>query len=544
MKRHPHTYFTLHCILSLLVLLASCSHEENPTNLPPVVHVEEATNITRTSADLSGQIEQNRQNSVNRIQFRYGTGSDMQQYISITPGQEISTHLTGLQPGTLYYYCLEAGNKYSMIQSEVMTFETQPNTPPTISPVSMLNQGPVSITLEYEILNNGGEDILSTGFYYRKQGDANEQKIELNPQGNRLKGRIYGLQMDADYHIQAYAANSIGETRSEAYLFHTEEAVVLTQAGTLSEAISQEEKYLFANLNMVGPLNGTDIRYLRDMMGIDINGDQTPGILENINLNDASIVSGGISYDGNRYTTDNTISQGMFSNCKKLKKLTVPANTEIIEENAFENCSGLTQLHISPAARQISPSEGCTSLTEITVPAGNPCFTYSDGVLYNKDITSVYWFPENKTTQEFQLPASVTTIEAYAFRHCRAATILLSPATTSIGRAAFTASSIQTITIPDKVEIIPEGCFQQCSQLTSVTLGSNVNYISAYCFDQCLSLKHLYIKATEFPPVCVAETFSGAKHLFETCTLHVPANHKGIYSTHKTWGKFKHIVEE
>ena len=185
MKKHPHTYFTLHCILSLLVLLASCSHEENPTNLPPVVHVEEATNITRTSADLSGQIEQNRQNSVNRIQFRYGTGSDMQQYISITPGQEISTHLTGLQPGTLYYYCLEAGNKYSMIQSEVMTFETQPNPPPTISPVSMLNQGPVSITLEYEILNNGGEDILSTGFYYHKQGDANEQKIELNPQGNR-----------------------------------------------------------------------------------------------------------------------------------------------------------------------------------------------------------------------------------------------------------------------------------------------------------------------------------------------------------------------
>lgn len=544
MKTYLNTYICLFHILTVLTVISSCSHEENPMSLPPTVHIEEATDITRTSASISGQITVNGQGSVNRAQFRYGTTSDMAKHISITPEQKVTAILTDLQPGTTYYYCLEAGNKYNMIQSEVMTFETQPNTPPTISQMTMLNQGPVSITLEYEIVNNGGEEILSTGFYYQRQGETSEQQIQLTYNGaNRLRGRIYGLQINTDYYIQAYAANSIGETRSETYRFRTGEAVILTEAGTLNEAISTDEKYQFTSLSIAGPLNGTDIRYLRDMMGTDINGENTPGILANINLNDASIVAGGTSYDGSRYTDNDIISQGMFANCQKLELLTLPANATTIEENAFENCTNLTQLQISPAARQIEPSEGCVSLSSITVPAENTNFANSEGVLYNKDITTLIWFPENKTSQEFKLPSTVTTIGAYAFRHCRATSVILSPSTVQIGRSAFTNSRIQTIILPDKVEIIPDGCFQYCSQLTSVTLGTGVNYLSGYCFDQCPALKHLYVKATEFPPVCTEETFCGAEQLFEECTLHVPANHKSIYANHKIWGKFKHIEE-
>lgn len=544
MKRYIYIY-RLCCLLTTLLFITACSREENPISLPPSVQAEEATDITRTSARISGHIEQNGEGSVTRAQFRYGTTLAMTEQISITPGREVTVLLTDLQPGTTYHYCLEAGNKYNMIQSEVLTFTTQPNTPPSLGHVTMLNQGPVSITLSYEILNDGGEKILSTGFYYHKTGEDNEQQIPLTYNGeDKLKARIYGLSINTDYSIQAYAANSVGETRSEAYLFRTGEAVILTDAGTLSEAVSTEEKYQFTSLSIAGPLNGTDIRYLRDMMGTDINGMDTPGILANINLNDANIVAGGTSYDGFRYTDNNIISQGMFANCQKLKQLTLPASATVIEENAFENCSGLNLLQISPAAQQIAPSEGCSSLATIIVPAGNEAFANVDGVLYNHDITSILWFPENKTTGDFQLPPTVSTIGAYAFRNCHATTILLSPSTVVIGRSAFTGSRIQSITLPDKVEIIPDGCFQYCRQLTSLTLGAGVNYLSGYCFDQCLALKHLHIKATEFPPVCIEETFSGAEHLFEECTLHVPTHHKNIYRNHKTWGQFKLITEE
>ena len=528
-----------------LIFFCACNKEETPVNLPPFVSIEEAKDITRTSAILSGTVIPNEGSTVNRIQFRYGPTPDMLEFvnISITEKQEVSTTLTNLKPGTTYYYCLEAGNKYSTVCSEIMTFKTQPNTIPTVSDLKMLNQGPISITLEYEILDDGGEEIISSGFYLYSEKEPQEQQISLTAhEGNKWKGRIGNLQMDITYYIQAYATNSIGEIRSKTYQFHTGEAVILTEAGTLNEAIGEQEKYQFSTLNIAGPLNGTDIRYLRDMMGIDINGENTSGKLQELNLNDASIVAGGISYDGYRYTVNNIVSHGMFSNCKILQKITLPANTSVIEENSFENCTALTILRFSPDTKEINPSAGCSSLSSLEVPSGSPYFKDIDGVLYNKDATSLIWFPESITNKKFEVPSSVQNIGAFAFRNCHLQQVILPSSVINIGKGAFTASLIESIIIPDEVATIPYGCFQLCKQLVSVTLGVNTSYVSEYCFDQCQSLQFLKVKANLFPPYCLENTFGGAEFLFEKCQLQVPASSLSIYRNHGIWGKFKKIV--
>lgn len=532
-------------IFTVLIFFCACNKEETPANLPPFVSIEEAKDITRTSAILSGKVISNEGSTVSRIQFRYGPTPDMLESINLstTENQEVSTTLTNLKPGTTYYYCLEAGNKYSTVCSEIMTFKTQPNTIPTVGDLKMLNQGPISITLEYEILDDGGEEIISSGFYFHSEKETQEQQISLTAhEGNKWKGHIGNLQMDITYYIQAYATNSVGETRSKTYQFHTGEAVILTEAGTLSEAIGEQKKYQFSNLNIAGPLNGTDIRFLRDMMGININGESTAGKLQDLNLNDASIVKGGISYDGQRYTADNRISHGMFSNCKILQKITLPANTSVIEENSFENCTSLTLLRFSPDTKEINPSAGCSSLSSLEVPSENSYFTAIDGVLYNKDATSLIWFPENIVKEIFEVPSSVQNIGAFAFRNCHLQQIVLPATVTTIGKGVFTASLIESIIIPDGVETIPNGCFQQCKQLVSVTLGVKTSYISEYCFDQCQSLQHLIVKASEFPPYCSENTFGGAEFLFEKCQLQVPTNSISIYRSHGIWGKFKKIV--
>lgn len=534
-------------LLLAVLLLISCNEDERPMSLPPSVSINPAKDITRTSALLSGKVVPNAEGTVNSIQFRYGLTPEMTESVSIsvTEEQDVSTLLTDLQAGSTYYYRLEAGNKYSTVSSETMSFETDPNIAPTVSELKMLNQGPLSITLEYEILDNGGEAITSTGFYFHSEADEQEQQIVLEtPTDDRWRARISNLQLGITYYIQAYAANSIGETRSKAYQFQTGEAVVLTEAGTLDEAIGEQEKYQFTTLNIAGPLNGTDIRYLRDIMGTDISGESTNGRLQYLNLNDATIVAGGSSYDGQRFTADNTVGQGMFANCIWLQELTLPVGVTTVERNAFENCLSLSVLHFSPSLAQLMPSEGCTKLSVMDIPADNPAFKCDNGILYDRRMTKLIWYPEGKTEETFQVPSTVTAIGEYAFFSSRLQHIELPLSVKNIGQEAFASSAIRSMVLPDNISLIPHACFQHCLQLQSLTLGAATAYLSEYCFEGCSSLQHLHVKAADFPPVCQTETFAGAEQLFERCTLYVPLGCRSIYRNHSVWGQFKSIVEE
>lgn len=533
-------------LLAVLTLSVSCREDEHPTSLPPTLTLGEATDVTRTTARLNGEVVPNGDGSVRWIRFRYGTTPEMNEE-AVCPSEELkaTANLSGLQPGTTYHYCLEAGNEQSQVRSGTLTFTTQPNVEPTLGELALLNQGPLSITLEYTILDDGGEDITATGFYYCKQGTTDEQRMDLQATGaDRLSARISGLQRETDYCIQAFAANTIGETRSEVYRFRTGQAVVLTQAGTLPDAMDEQEKYQFPSLNIAGPLNGTDIRYLREIMGVDINGNETPGRLQVLNLNDASIVAGGMSYDGQRYTADNTVGRGMFAGCSWLEELTLPAGTTTVEENAFENCRSLSVLHFSPLLTEFAPSAGCSGLTAFDVPSANPAFSSAEGILYNKEKTTLMWYPEGKTDKSFSVLPTVTAIGEYAFRNSRLQGISLPATLKDIGQGAFAASALESVALPDAVSLVPNGCFQNCDRLVSLTLGTATSYLSEYCLDGCSSLQRLYVKAPDFPPVCQAETFAGAEQLFDTCTLYVPSGCKSLYRNHRVWGQFKNIVEE
>lgn len=533
-------------LLAVLTLAVSCREDERPTSLPPTLTLGEATDVTRTTARLNGEVVPNGDGSVRWIRFRYGTTPEMNEE-AVCPSEELkaTASLSGLQPGTTYHYCLEAGNEQSQVRSGTLTFTTQPNVEPTLGELALLNQGPLSITLEYTILDDGGEDITATGFYYCKQGTTDEQRMDLQATGaDRLSARISGLQRETDYCIQAFAANTIGETRSEVYRFRTGQAVVLTQAGTLPDAMDEQEKYQFPSLNIAGPLNGTDIRYLREIMGVDINGNETPGRLQVLNLNDASIVAGGMSYDGQRYTADNAVGRGMFAGCSWLEELTLPAGTTTVEENAFENCRSLSVLHFSPLLTEFAPSAGCSGLTAFDVPSANPAFSSAEGILYNKEKTTLMWYPEGKTDKSFSVLPTVTAIGEYAFRNSRLQGISLPATLKDIGQGAFAASALESVALPDAVSLVPNGCFQNCDRLVSLTLGTATSYLSEYCLDGCSSLQRLYVKAPDFPPVCQAETFAGAEQLFDTCTLYVPSGCKSLYRNHRVWGQFKNIVEE
>ena len=67
--------------------------------------------------------------------------------------------------------------------------------------------------------------------------------------------------------------------------------VTLTEAGTLRNNITAQEKTSLVSLTINGPINGTDLTFLRFMCQKDYGGK-----LENLDLTNAKIVSGGKPY--------------------------------------------------------------------------------------------------------------------------------------------------------------------------------------------------------------------------------------------------------
>lgn len=116
--------------------------------------------------------------------------------------------------------------------------------------------------------------------------------------------------------------------------------VKLDKAGTLPDRIDASKKYLITYLKLVGEINGTDFRMIREMAGRDYRGDVTEGNLSVLDLSEAKIVEGGDYYyssftDYKVYTSNDEIGEYAFHDCSGLTSLTLPAGIISIGSRAF-----------------------------------------------------------------------------------------------------------------------------------------------------------------------------------------------------------------
>lgn len=537
-------------VLSLLIIigmaaLASCSSEDLPDNFEPKLITGEASGITRTEAVLTGEVELQGSTDMPELSFRYGTSDHMEQTTgTLTPtGNKVQMQVAGLTPGTMYYYSLQGSNGRVNLTGNTMTFVTVPNDRPSVGVPAVLSQGPVSVIVEYEITDDGNEDITATGCYVTDMADGNTQKVEAETEGAegiKMRVRIGGLRQDATYEIKAYAANNEGEGVGEPLTFVTTNAVLLAEAGEFEELMG-DGKYTYTSLSIAGPMNGDDLRCLRQMMGRDVDGTATPGQLAEVNLADAHIVEGGGVYGSSRYTENNVVGYGLFADCNSLINVTLPSDAVKIEKDAFMNCTSIKTITVPASAASISPSSGCTSLAAINVSAANTAYSSIDGVLFDAGATEILWFPIGKQG-DYTLPASVKSIGDYAFQGCHITRFTLPDNLTQIGQAVFFDSSVEEVVMPSNLRLIPTATFQKCSRLKTVRLGAATELISDYVFDGC-PLTDLYIDA-QYPPVCNSNALTSTPDFLPTCTLHVPKGRKNFYKADASWKRFGIIVEE
>ena len=171
-----------------------------------------------------------------------------------------------------------------------------------------------------------------------------------------------------------------------------------------------------------------------------------------------------------------SIDNWAFSYCTFLTSVAIPASVTDIGNNAFNSCSALVAIDVS---------------------ANNPNYASSDGVLFDKALSTLIRCPRGYAGPS-AVPASVTTIGNYAFSRCSVLTaVTLGSSVAHIGNGAFyECSALTTATLPSGLISIGDSAFYDCIALTAVTIPDGVVSIGDYAFCDCASLASINIPAS------------------------------------------------
>lgn len=196
----------------------------------------------------------------------------------------------------------------------------------------------------------------------------------------------------------------------------------------------------------------------------------------------------------------------------------IPTGVTTVEENAFEG-SSFSEITIPDSITNIVENivHNCDNLSAINVSAGNPNYSSINGVLFNKEKTTLIKYPSAKQDTTYSIPSGVNSIGEAAFEFCgnlnsvsipdsvvsignqafffceNLNSVSIPNSVTSIGGGAFfNCTGLHTINIPTGVTSIESGVFQGAG-LTSVTIPAGVTNIKDVAFSGCEQLKTVVI---------------------------------------------------
>ncbi|MDO4564369.1 MAG: leucine-rich repeat protein [Clostridia bacterium] len=140
-----------------------------------------------------------------------------------------------------------------------------------------------------------------------------------------------------------------------------------------------------------------------------------------------------------------------------------------LSSNAFLGGTIIYTIHIH--AGLVNIEEGALNayidLQNIYVHEDNPAFMDVDGVVFTKDGTTLFSFPQWRDVAEFEVPAEVTKIAGYAFAN---------------------AQNLETVTLHEGLLEIGNGAFSGCSRLNSPVLPASLQRIGYSVFERCFAI--------------------------------------------------------
>ena len=257
-----------------------------------------------------------------------------------------------------------------------------------------------------------------------------------------------------------------------------------------------------------------------------------------------------VEYEGEKYTVT-SVNQSVFSKNSSITKIIIP---KTVKNTDFGSNEGF----------KYNPFVDCISVESIEVEEGNPAICSVDGVLFNKDTTTLIGYPAASARESYTVPASVKTAGDGAFFNSKyLKKIVLPDNIETLGYSLFASSkSLEEVTLPSSIKelsiylfkdctklksvVIPEGvttigysAFEGCSRLESISLPESINFIDFFAFGSLSNLKNVYCQAKIVPNT--SQNVFGNVNLSKV-TLHVPAASINAYQATEPWKNFKEIV--
>lgn len=214
-----------------------------------------------------------------------------------------------------------------------------------------------------------------------------------------------------------------------------------------------------------------------------------------------------------------SIGEGAFQYCYKIKSLEIPAGVTVIPDRTFQGCERLESIQIDgditmigaeafdgcialksmPLSKSLSligadAFRDCTELTEFQLPEGNTHYQVQQGALMTADATRLLTYAASAPQQSFVMPETLTQIDDGALKNLRyLETLTFSPIFSDYQAGMFeNATGLKTVNFGEgTLTAIPDRFFKGCTSLVSPNAFTGVKSVGESAFEGCTAVQSL-----------------------------------------------------
>ena len=284
----------------------------------------------------------------------------------------------------------------------------------------------------------------------------------------------------------------------------------VSKAGTLQNLVFGKLPEYAKSLKITGKLNGSDFLVLRSLAGRRFDKKESNGVLQQLDLSEATIVNGGEiyidDYEIKNGTEDNMFPSHAFQDTK-IRRLVLPKTVSSVSRYAFGSCSQLEEVVYNDNIVSIDYAAFTFSgMKKVFVP---DCIKKLDNCIFYR----------MKELEDASIGNGVTVIPFKAFFEC---------------------PKLETVTLGSNIQKIGNSAFAGCKSIKSVEFPESLIAIEDDAFADINNLKTIVCKNTN--PMNISEK-AFSNDCYMNSKLMVPDGTKKLYMQRAGWNKFKNIIE-